>query len=60
MAVIRRRAGDRPGRLPKVTRADHDMIRPEGRSRRGPQMSATPDSTLATLLTRPHKLYLSG
>src|ERR1700736_4462130 len=23
------------------------MIRPEGRSRRGPQMSATPDSTLA-------------
>jgi hypothetical protein len=47
MAVIRRRAGDRPGRLPMVTCADHGMIRPEGRSRRGTQMSATPDSTLA-------------
>jgi hypothetical protein len=46
MAVIRRRAGDRPGRLLMVTRADHGMIRPEGRSRRGPQMSGTPDSTL--------------
>src|SRR5215472_2053709 len=30
-----------------VARIDHGMIRPEGRSRRGPQMSATPDSTLA-------------
>jgi two-component system, NtrC family, sensor kinase len=30
-----------------VARVDHDMIRPEGRSRRGPHMSATPDSTLA-------------
>src|SRR6516225_2131397 len=28
------------------------MIRPEGRSRRGPQMSATPDSTLANLEQR--------
>src|SRR5262249_20862983 len=28
-----------------VARVDHGMIRPEGRSRRGPQMSATPDST---------------
>src|SRR6516165_6622237 len=26
-------------------RVDHGMIRPEGRSRRGAQMSATPDST---------------
>src|SRR6516162_2339062 len=30
-----------------VAGVDHGMIRPEGRSRRGPQMSATPDSTLA-------------
>src|SRR6516165_10424142 len=30
-----------------VGRVDHGMIDPEGRSRRGPQMSATPDSTLA-------------
>jgi transcriptional regulator with GAF, ATPase, and Fis domain len=30
-----------------VACVDHGMIRPEGRSRRGPQMSATPDSTLA-------------
>src|SRR6516225_3949006 len=30
-----------------VARVDHGMIRPESRSRRGPQMSATPDSTLA-------------
>src|SRR5262252_8828433 len=29
-----------------VACVDHGMIRPEGRSRRGPQMSATPDSTL--------------
>src|SRR5215831_18151729 len=29
-----------------VACADHAMIHPEGRSRRGPQMSATPDSTL--------------
>jgi hypothetical protein len=49
MAVIRRRYGDRPGRQPMVARVDHGMIRPEGRSRRGPQMSATPDSTLANL-----------
>jgi hypothetical protein len=38
---------DRPDRQPMVTCLDHGMIRPEGRSRRGPQMSATPDSTLA-------------
>jgi transcriptional regulator with GAF, ATPase, and Fis domain len=31
-----------------VAGIDHGMIRPEGRSRRGPQMSATPDSTLAS------------
>jgi class 3 adenylate cyclase len=30
-----------------VARIDHGMIDPEGRSRRGSQMSATPDSTLA-------------
>jgi class 3 adenylate cyclase len=30
-----------------VTCLDHGMIRPKDRSRRGPQMSATPDSTLA-------------
>jgi hypothetical protein len=30
-----------------VLRVDHGMIRPEGRSRRGPQMSATPDNTIA-------------
>src|SRR5215469_11691106 len=47
MAVIRGRFGDRPGRQPMVAGVDHGMIRPEGRSRRGPQMSATPDSTLA-------------
>jgi two-component system NtrC family sensor kinase len=47
MAVIRWRYDDRPGRQPLVACVDHGMIRPEGRSRRGPQMSATPDSTLA-------------
>src|SRR6516162_3715025 len=47
MAVIRGRFGDRPGRQPMVAGVDHGMIRPEGRSRRGPQMSATPDSRLA-------------
>jgi len=31
-----------------VARVDHAMIRPEGRSRRGPQMSATPDSTFTS------------
>jgi class 3 adenylate cyclase len=33
-------------------RVDHGMIRPEDRSRRGPQMSATPDRTLANLEQR--------
>src|SRR6478735_9160447 len=33
-------------RQPVVARANHAMIRAESRSRRGPQMSATPDSTL--------------
>src|SRR6516162_6779898 len=47
MAVYSRRYGDRAGRQPMVASVDHGMIRPEGRSRRGPQMSATPDSTLA-------------
>src|SRR5215471_12200330 len=32
-------------RQPTVTCVDHGMVRPEDRSRRGPQMSATPDST---------------
>src|SRR6516162_8195021 len=36
-----------PNRQPVVACVDHGMIRPEDRSRRGPQMSATPDSTLA-------------
>src|SRR6516164_5602520 len=47
MAVIRRRSADRPDRQPMVARVDHGMIRLDGLSRRGPQMSATPDSTLA-------------
>jgi GAF domain-containing protein/two-component sensor histidine kinase len=47
MGVIRRGYADRPNRQPVVARVDHGMIRLEGRSRRGPQMSATPDSTLA-------------
>src|SRR5215469_11031398 len=46
MAVIRRRSADRPDRQPMVARVDHGMIRLDGLSRRGPQMSATPDSTL--------------
>ena len=44
---IRRRSADLPDRQPVVARVDHGMIRPEGRSRRGPQMSATPDSTFS-------------
>jgi hypothetical protein len=36
IAVIWRRYGDRPDRQPVVTRGDHGIIRPEGRSRRGP------------------------
>src|SRR5215472_10856023 len=32
-----------------VACVDHGMIRPEGRSQRGPQMSATPEGTLADL-----------
>src|ERR1700730_9522627 len=47
IAVIRRPYADRPDRQPVVARTDHGMIRSEGRSRRGPQMSATPDNTLA-------------
>src|SRR6516225_3800077 len=47
IAVTRRRYGDRRDRQPTLTCVDHGMIRPEDRSRRGPQMSATPDSTLA-------------
>src|SRR6516164_2624790 len=46
-AVIRRRSADRPDRQPVVARVDRGMIRPKGRSRRGPQMSATPDNKLA-------------
>src|SRR6516162_723684 len=45
--VIQRRSCDRPGRQPVVAWVDHGMIDQKGRSRRGPQMSATPDSTLA-------------
>src|SRR6516165_8657160 len=40
-------SADRPDRQPVAAGVDHGMIRPDGRSRRGPQMSATPDSTLA-------------
>ena len=50
MAVIRRRYGAviaLVGNLTYGGRVDHGMIRPEDRFRRGPQMSATPDSTLA-------------
>ena len=37
-AVTRRRSHDRPGWQPVVAWVDHGMIRPEGRSRRGPQI----------------------
>src|SRR6516165_8265 len=47
MAIIRRRSADRPDRQPMVARVDPGMIRLDGLSRRGPLMSATPDSTLA-------------
>src|SRR6516225_9556008 len=47
IAVIRGRYGNRPDQQPVVARVDHGMIHSEARSRRGPQMSATPDSTLA-------------
>src|SRR6516162_11013875 len=40
-------SADRPDRQPVAARVDHGMIRPDGQSRRGPQMSATPHSTLA-------------
>ena len=46
LAVIRR-AVTVPVDNNMVAAADRGMIRPGGRSRRGPQMSATPDSTLA-------------
>src|SRR5262249_17225956 len=39
--------GNRPDGQPVVAGSDHGMIRSEVRSRRGPQMSATPDSTSA-------------
>src|SRR5262249_22205953 len=42
LATVRRS----PGRQPMVARVDHGMIQPGDRSRRGPQMSATRDSTL--------------
>src|SRR5262249_14043013 len=46
---VRGASGDgRPYReQPMVARVDHGMIRLDGLSRRGPQMSAPPDSTLA-------------
>jgi len=47
LAVIRRRCAHRPNRQPMVARVDQGMIRSERRSRRGPQMSAMPDSALA-------------
>jgi hypothetical protein len=47
IAVIRRGYADLSDRQPVVARVDHGMIRLEGRSRRGPQMSPTPDDTLA-------------
>src|SRR6516162_9950034 len=47
MAVIRRRSADRPDRQPMVARVDQGMIRLDGLSRLGPQMSATPISTSA-------------
>jgi hypothetical protein len=45
IAAIARAKGDRPDRQPVVARIDQGMIRPEGRSRRDPHMSATPDTT---------------
>src|SRR5262249_19746898 len=40
-------SADRPDRQPVAAGVDHGMIRRDGRSRRGPQMSATPDSNVA-------------
>src|SRR6516162_3545784 len=40
-------SADRPDRQPVAARVDHGMIRRDGRSRRGPHMSATPDTTSA-------------
>src|SRR5262249_23317375 len=42
-----RSRGRRPDRRPVVALLDRDMIPTGSRSRRGPHMSATPDSTLA-------------
>src|SRR5215469_7515855 len=47
IAVVRRSTVIAPIDNLWVARVDHGMIRLEGRSRRGPQMSSTPDSTLA-------------
>jgi hypothetical protein len=47
IAVIPRRHAGRPHRQPVVALADVGMIRPKSRSRRGPQMSAMADGTLA-------------
>jgi hypothetical protein len=47
IAAIRRGYADPLDRQPVVARVDHGMICTEGRSRRGPRMSAMPDSTLA-------------
>src|SRR6516162_3268660 len=43
----RRHSDDRRDRQPTVTCVNHGIIHPKGRSRRGAQMSATPDNTLA-------------
>src|SRR6516162_1390647 len=42
-----RHSDDRCDRQPTVTCVNHGIIHPKGRSRRGAQMSATPDNTLA-------------
>src|SRR5215472_9276820 len=47
IAVVRRSTVIAPIDNLWVARVDHGMIRLEGRSRRGPRMSSTPDSTLA-------------
>src|SRR5215469_10302148 len=47
IAVVRRSTVIAPIDNLWVARVDHGMIRLEGRSRRGPQMSSTPYSTLA-------------
>src|SRR5690242_20424969 len=47
IAVVRRCFASRPDRQPVVARVDRGMIRPEDGSRRGQQMSAPVNNTLA-------------